>query len=139
MYLVAGLGVVAAVAINVSRKVYVKAIRVKIPRIDFSTVTLRLMIEVVNNSGVGLPIDAITGNLLYGKDPISLVNLPSSVVIKSKDTTTMELDLVVPFKNLSDQLIKMFNDGTWYRYVYFEGHIVSKGVLIPIKQNIQIL
>lgn len=139
MYVVAGLGVIAALAINVSRKVYVKSIKVRIPKIDFAKVTLRLAVEIVNNSGVGLPIDAITGVLKYGNDPISGVNLPTSVVIKGNQSTTLDLDLIVPFQNLSEQVIKLFKDGTWYRYIYFEGHIVSKGVMIPIKQNIQIL
>lgn len=139
MYVVAGLGVFVAVAMNVSRKVYVKSIKVRIPKIDFAKVTLRLAVEVVNNSGVGLPVDAITGVLKYGNDPISGVNLPTSIVIKGNQSTSFDLDLIVPFQNLSQQVIKMFKDGTWYRYIYFEGYIVSKGVLIPIKQNIQVL
>lgn len=139
MIIVAGVAAIGVLVLNVSQKIYVKTIRVKIPRIDFAKITLRLMIEIVNNSGVGVPIDGITGTLKYGNDPIGGVNLPTSVVIKSKTTTTIELDIIVPFQNLSEQVIKMFKDGTWYRYIYFEGHVLSKGILIPIKQNIQIL
>lgn len=139
MYVVAGLGIVAAVALNVSRKIYVKSMKIKIPKIDFAKVTLRLIIEVVNNSGVGVPIDAITGVLKYGNDPISAVNLPSSLVIKGNQTTLMELDLIIPYENLTEQVLKIVKNGTWYRGLYFEGHVVSKGILIPIKQNIQVL
>lgn len=139
MIIVAGVAAIGVLALNMSRKVYVKSIRVKIPRIDFAKITLRLAMEIVNNSGVGLPVDGITGTLKYGKDPIGMVELPTSVVIKSKSKTTVELDIIVPFQNLSEQVIKMFKDGSWYRYVYFEGHVLSKGILIPIKQNIQIL
>ena len=139
MIVVAGLAAVAALALNVGRKIYVKSMRVKVPKIDFAKVTLRLVIEVVNNSGVGVPIDAITGVLKYGSDPISGVNLPTSLVIKGNQTTSMELDLIIPFENLTEQVIKLVKNGTWYRGLYFEGHVVSKGILIPIKQNIQVL
>lgn len=139
MIVVAGLAAVAALALNVGRKIYVKSMRVKVPKIDFAKVTLRLVIEVVNNSGVGVPIDAITGVLKYGSDPISAVNLPTSIVIKGNQTTLMELDLIIPFQNLTEQVIKLVKNGTWYRGLYFEGHVVSKGILIPIKQNIQVL
>lgn len=139
MIVVAGLAAVAAVALNVSRKIYVKSVKVKVPKIDFAKVTLRLVMEIVNQSGVGVPIDAITGVLKYGNDPISGVNLPAGVLIKGNQTTSIELDLIVPFQNLSTQVIDMFKKGTWYRGLYFEGHVVSKGILIPIKQNIQLL
>lgn len=139
MFVVAGLGIVAVVALNVSRKIYVKSMRVKIPKIDLAKITLRLIVEVVNNSGVGVPIDAITGVLKYGNDPISAVNLPSSLVIKGNQTTLMELDLIIPYENLTEQVLKIVKNGTWYRGLYFEGHVVSKGILIPIKQNIQVL
>lgn len=139
MIVVAGLAAVAAVALNVSRKIYVKSVKVNVPKIDFAKVTLRLVMEIVNQSGVGVPIDAITGVLKYGNDPISGVNLPTGVVIKGNQTTSIELDLIVPFQNLSTQVIDMFKKGTWYRGLYFEGYVVSKGILIPIKQNIQLL
>lgn len=139
MIVVAGLAAVAALALNVGRKIYVKSMRVKVPKIDFAKVTLRLVLEIVNNSGVGVPIDAITGVLKYGNDPISGVNLPTSLVIKGNQTTSMELDLIIPFENLTEQVIKLVKNGTWYRGLYFEGHVVSKGILIPIKQNIQVL
>jgi len=139
MIVLAGVAAIGVLALNVSRKIYVKSIRVKIPKLDFAKVTLRMLVEIVNQSGVGVPIDGITGVLKYGSDPISGVNLPTSVVIKAKNTTTMELDLIVPYQNLSEQVLKMFKTGTWYRGIYFEGHVLSKGVLIPVKQNIQIL
>lgn len=139
MIVVAGLAAVAALALNVGRKIYVKSMRVKVPKIDLAKVTLRLVLEIVNNSGVGVPIDAITGVLKYGNDPISGVNLPTSLVIKGNQTTSMELDLIIPFENLTEQVIKLVKNGTWYRGLYFEGHVVSKGILIPIKQNIQVL
>lgn len=139
MIVVAGLAAVAALALNVGRKIYVKSMRVKVPKIDFAKVTLRLVLEIVNNSGVGVPIDAITGVLKYGNDPISGVNLPTSLIIKGNQTTSMELDLIIPFENLTEQVIKLVKNGTWYRGLYFEGHVVSKGILIPIKQNIQVL
>ena len=139
MIVVAGLAAVAALALNIGRKIYVKSMRVKVPKIDFAKVTLRLVLEIVNNSGVGVPIDAITGVLKYGNDPISGVNLPTSLVIKGNQTTSMELDLIIPFENLTEQVIKLVKNGTWYRGLYFEGHVVSKGILIPIKQNIQVL
>lgn len=140
MFVVAGLAAVAVMALQVSRKIYVKSMRVKIPKMDFAKVTLRLIIDVVNNSGVGVPIDAVTGTLRYGSDPISAVNLPVGVLIKGNQTTSMELDLVIPFQNLSEQVIKLVKNGTWYRGLYFDGHVVSKGILIPINNfNIQVL
>ena len=139
MIVLAGVAAIGVLALNVSRKIYVKSMRVKVPKIDFAKVTLRLVLEIVNNSGVGVPIDAITGVLKYGNDPISGVNLPTSLVIKGNQTTSMELDLIIPFENLTEQVIKLVKNGTWYRGLYFEGHVVSKGILIPIKQNIQVL
>lgn len=140
MYVVAGLGIVAAVALNVKRKIYVKSIRIKVPKIDFAKITLRLTIDIVNQSGVGVPIDAITGVLKYGNDPISAVNLPTSLVIKGNQTSMLELDLIIPYENLTEQVLKIVKNGTWYRGLYFDGHVVSRGVLIPISNfNIQVL
>jgi hypothetical protein len=139
-FVAAGLAAVAILAVNVGRKIYVKSMRVQIPKIDFAKVTLRLIVQVVNNSGVGVPIDAVTGTLRYGNDPISAVNLPVGLTIKANQTTDLALDLIIPFENLGEQLIKLVKNGTWYRGLYFDGHVVSKGILIPIKNfNIQVL
>lgn len=128
-----------AVGVNVSQKIYVKRTRVKIPNINFNTVTVRLLMDVVNNSGVSVPIDSITGNLLYGQEVISAVDLFTSVVIQSHGMSTVQLDLTIPIKQLSDQIINAIHKGTWYRYTYFEGFVVSKGIRFPVRTNIQLL
>ncbi len=139
-FVVAGVAAVAVLVLNVSKKIYIKSMRIQVPKIDFAKVTLRLVMQVVNNSGVGVPIDAVTGILRYGSDPISAVNAPVGIVIKANQTTDFSLDLIIPFENLSQQVIKLVKNGTWYRALYFDGHVVSKGVIIPIKNlNIQVL
>ena len=53
MIVLAGVAAVGVIALKVSRKIYVKSMRVKIPKLDFAKATLRLVMEIVNQSRVG--------------------------------------------------------------------------------------
>jgi hypothetical protein len=60
MIVLAGVAAVGVIALKVSRKIYLKSMRVKIPKLDFAKATLRVVMEkIVNQSGVGGPSMAL--------------------------------------------------------------------------------
>ena len=127
------------VGYGIAEKISVGQIKFKVLGTSFSALNARLSIPFINASNVSLPVDAFKGQILYGQYQLANINLTNAIILNAGQTITSEFNLRIEYSNLASQLSQLIQDGSYLNNLRIKGHVVSKGIVIPVDQNIQLI
>lgn len=132
-------GIIAIPVLQMARKISVANIKARILNVTAFGANIRLSIGIQNKSTLGLPIDAIVGDLTWGKYLLGTVNSLQSFTIEAGQITEAALDVNLNWQSLGTNVWAIIKNGGWMQGLNFKGSVTVKGIRVPINQNIQIL
>ncbi len=132
-------GIIAIPVLKMARKIYVANIKAKIMNLTAFGANIRLSVAIQNKSSIGLPIDAIMGDLTWGPYLLGTVNSAQSFTIEAGQISEAGLDVNLNWQNLGTNILTLIKKGGWMQGLNFKGSVTVKGIRVPINQNIQIL
>lgn len=132
-------GVIAYPIWKMAQKIYVANIKAKLTNITAFGANIRLSVAIQNKSSLGLPIDAIVGELTWGQYLLGTVNSTQRFVIEAGQISEAGLDVNLNWQNLGTNIATLIKKGNWMQQLNFKGSVTVKGIRVPINQNIQIL
>lgn len=132
-------GVIAYPIWKMAQKISVANVKAKIQQLTAFGANIRLSVAIQNKSNMGLPIDAVVGDLTWGPYLLAQVNSTQSFVIEAGQITELGLDVNINWQSLGTNVVTLIKKGNWLQQLNFKGSVTVKGIRVPINQNIQIL
>ena len=114
-------------------------IKAKLTNVTAFGANIRLSVAIQNKSSLGLPIDAIVGELTWGQYLLGTVNSTQRFVIEAGQISEAVLDVNLNWQSLGTNIATLIKKGNWMQQLNFKGSVTVKGIRVPINQNIQIL
>lgn len=123
----------------VSERLKIGKIRFKIQKFDLTGLHIKLYLPVLNQTPIPLPYDSFSGTLSYGPYKIADVNVVQGKVLSPGQEISNTIDVRVPYENLLGTIAGVIGTKQFLNGLFLKGQLVSKNVVIPINQNIQVL
>ncbi len=112
--------------------------RLRIHRITGMGVEITFILPIVNATPVSAPIDALSGNILYGSNILSNVVLNRSVTIAANNSTDLNLNATLDFSQLTGSIASIIQSQDWLQSLRFKGQAMSNGVVFPFDRTFQV-
>ena len=139
-----GLGAIAYIILTnlggwLAQKISIGSIKVKLGSTTAMGQNMTLYIPVINSAPVSYPFEGFQGLLRWGQNPLAQILINQPITITASDTTTIPVQIFVPFANLGTQLIDIIASGNWLAGATIQGTLRAGGMNVPISQPIQLL
>ncbi len=123
----------------VAERLKIGKIRFRIQKFDLSGLHIKLFLPVLNQTPIPLPYDRFSGTLSYGPYKIADVNVVQGKVLSPGQEINNTIDVRVPYENLLGTVAGVIGSRQFLNGLFLKGQLVSKNIVIPINQNIQVL
>lgn len=114
----------------------VDRVRARVKSWKLDGVTVEILLDIRNDSGVSIPIDGFFGRLMYGPHQLSLINAPSPLSLKSGGITTASFNALISYADLSAQIIALIESKDFLQNLTIEGYVQSSGIRVPVNRSL---
>jgi hypothetical protein len=107
---------------------------------DATMVGLKVQViqPITNENNISFPLDALSGQVFYGRSPLAVFQLPAPMVIQANETVELIFDGILNFGVTADAITNIISTGDWLRDLRFEGTATSAGITFPFENTISI-
>lgn len=123
-------------ASDVIARFSVDRVRARVKSWKLEGVTIEILLDIRNDSGVSIPIDGFWGSLKYGPHLLSMINAPSPLTLKAGAITTASFNAVISYADLSTQIIAMIESKNFIQNLTIDGYVQSSGIRVPVSKSL---
>ena len=128
---------------QLSSKVYVADVKMKIDRTTWTNLSGQILLTIRNKTAVSVPIEGFTGVLMYGKYLLSSLTIASPYTITGNDAVTIPVNFTIDYSTLGDNIAQLLQNmksgGSLLQSFRVQGTLYAGGLNIPINYPIQVL